>query len=318
MSCQLDPEIAAFVDRLQADWARFPPLEEMSLDDARAAAEIVRAPLRQGGPEMAETREIRLDLAPGPLRIRLYRPAGIADGNAPVLVYLHGGGFVYFSIDTHDRLMREYAQSAGCAVLGVDYPLAPEHRYPVALDRLEALIDWLGDHASDLGLAPARIALGGDSAGANLALAALLRLRARGQAQRIRALVANYPAFGPEVSDAAEAAFGGPGAILNRQEMAYYFRQYTGTGATPADPGACPALETELAGLPPILLIAAECDVLCEQAETMAARMEAAGTPATLRIYPGTTHSFLEAMASAAVARRAIADTAIWLKARWA
>src|SRR5690606_8787918 len=151
------------------------------------------------------------DPGAGELRIRVYRPEG-AEASAPALVYLHGGGFTLFSIDTHDRLMREYAAAGGFVVIGVDYPLAPEHKYPVALDRIEAFMLWLKDHGGELGVDPARIAMGGDSAGANLSFTTTLRLRERGDMGLVRAILSNYGGFSAHLSDEAEARFGGPGS----------------------------------------------------------------------------------------------------------
>lgn len=311
----LDPEIAGFVEKMQRAWASHPPFTTLEPPEARAVAEQVRAPWRQGGPEMARTSEDQVPTPSGPLRVRLYDP-GLARP-APVLVYMHGGGFVLFSIDTHDRLMREYAAQGEFLVIGVDYPLSPEARYPTALNQIVALVDWLqGEGADKLGVDPARIALGGDSAGGNLALATALRLRDRGDGDRVSALLLNYGGFGDPCSDEAEARFGGPGAVLDRAEMEYYFDTYIGErGRLIDDPYARPTL-ADLRGLPPAFLVIPECDILSEQSYAMEARMREAGVDVTSKIYPGATHSFLEAMSVAAVARRAIADGAAFVKAR--
>ena len=320
----IDPEIRQFIARMRADWDRHPPLASLPLPQARAVAEEVRAPWRQGGPAMALTRELNADTAAGPLRLRLHYPAAPAPTDPaptapnagallPVLAYLHGGGFTLFSIDTHDRLMREYAAAAGCVVVGVDYPLAPEAKYPVALNRLVALAGWLAEHGAALGLDAARLALGGDSAGGNLALAAALRLRDAGRGHAICGLLLNYGAFDSHCSDAAEALHGGPGAILDRAEMQYYWANYLRTPADAEDPYACP-IHAALAGLPPCFLAVAELDVIAEQSHAMAAALAAAGVRADLRVYQGATHSFLEAMSVSALARAAIADGAAFLK----
>lgn len=316
MNRALDPEIAAFIDRMRADWRAHPPLDEMPIEQARAVAEIVRAPWRQGGPAMAEARDLMVPLPGGRLRIRLHRPVGAGAGAAPAMLYLHGGGFVYFSLDTHGRLMREYAAAGGFAVIGVDYPLAPEHRFPVALDLLAELVDWLGEHGAAIGVDAGRLAIGGDSAGANLAFAAALRLRDRDDTGCIRALLLNYGAFDAKCSDAAEAAYGGADAILNSAEMDFYFAQYLRSADDAANPYACPGAASDLSALPPAFFAIPEFDVLREQSETLAARMLSAGGRVGQRLYPGTTHSFLEAMSVAAVARQAIADGADWIARR--
>jgi acetyl esterase len=311
----LDPEIADFVKSMQRAWASHPPFTTLSPPDARAIAEKVREPWRQGGPVMAKTGEYSVPTPAGALRIRVYDPG--LPHPAPALIYLHGGGFVLFSVDTHDRLMREYAAAGECLVIGVDYPLSPEARYPVALRQIVGLVQWLNaDGAAQIGVDPKRIAIGGDSAGANLATATALRLRDEGKPDEIRALLLNYGAYGAVCSDESQACFGGPGAVLDRAEMDYYFESYVGEiGHAIEDPYARPII-ADLQGLPPALLVTAECDILAEQGQAMTERLQAAGVEATNNIYPGATHSFLEAMSVAAVARRAIADGAAFVKAK--
>ena len=313
-NAELDPEIASFVAEMQRAWSAYPPFTTLPLDEARAVAEQVRAPWRQGGPEMAHTIEHVIETAAGPLRIRVYDP-GI-EAPAPALLYLHGGGFTIFSIDTHDRLMREYAAAGGFAVIGVDYPLSPEARYPVALDLTVGLIDWLGEQGATIGVDADRLAIGGDSAGANLALAAALKLRDRDTPVPLKGLLLNYGAFGAPCSDAAEARFGGPGSVLDRAEMEYYFANYLGTAhAALDDPYARPIMG-DFHALPPAFLVIPDCDILSEQSHAVHAGFAAAGVEVRSEVYVGATHSFLEAMSVAEVARRAIADGAAWVRAR--
>ena len=173
----LDPEIQTFVEAMGKAWASHPSFTTLPLAEARRVAEIVRAPWTAGGPAMARTEELAVPTGQGPLRIRIYDPGALHP--APALIYLHGGGFTLFSIDTHDRLMREYAAAGGFVVIGVDYPLSPEARYPKALDMIVGLVDWLAINGKSIGVDPRRVAIGGDSAGGNLSLATCLRLRDR-------------------------------------------------------------------------------------------------------------------------------------------
>ena len=308
----LDPEIAIFVERMSAEWAKHPPFATLPIEEARRVAEQVRAPFRESGPTMARTTEHLVPTSTGPLRVRLYNP-GIASP-APALLYLHGGGFILFSLDTHDRLMREYAAAGSFAVLGVDYPLSPEAPYPTALDQIVELVDWLHEGgAKSLGIDPQRRAIGGDSAGGNLSVAAALRLRDAGTPRRLQGLLLNYGAFGIESSLEAVERFGGPGAVLVREEMDLYFECYLGPeGIARPEPYAAPLL-ADLHGLPPALLVIPDCDLLAEQSYAMAKRLEDAGVDVRAIIYPGATHSFLEAMSVAEVARRAIRDGAEWV-----
>jgi acetyl esterase len=310
---QLDPEISIFVERVSEAWAQHPPFTSLPVAEARRIAELVRAPWRADGPQMAETVEHELPTSTGALKIRLYNP-GIRLP-APALIYLHGGGFMLFSIDTHDRLMREYAAAGEFLVLGVDYPLAPEARYPVALEQLVELVNRLdGSDGKKLGIDTDRLAIGGDSAGANLSVATALRLRDLGCSGLLKAMLLNYGAFGTNVSDEAEERFGGPDAVLQRAEMNAYYAAYLGEERVfDPEPYAAPIL-ANLEGLPPAFLAIPECDLLAEQSYAMVDRMRAAGVNVTSIVYPGATHSFLEAMSVAEVARRAITDGANWVK----
>ncbi|HEV8408652.1 MAG TPA: alpha/beta hydrolase fold domain-containing protein [Sphingomicrobium sp.] len=309
---EIDPEISIFVEELAKGWAKHPPFMSLPIEEARRIAEQVRAPWRANGPQMARISEHLVPTSGGGLRIRAYDPG--LEAPAPALIYLHGGGFILFSIDTHDRLMREYAVAGNFLVLGVDYPLSPEAPYPTALNQIVELIDWLSDGGGQsLGVNSERLAIGGDSAGGNLSVAAALRLRDRGTPDRLKGLLLNYGAFGLECSDEAQARFGGPDAVLDRAEMNHYYESYLGAeGLERPEPYAAP-LTANLVGLPPAFLAIPECDLLSEQSYAMAERMREAGVDVKFVVYRGATHSFLEAMSVAKVARRAIEDGAKWV-----
>jgi acetyl esterase/lipase len=306
----LDPDIRRFVDAVNAGYARIEAFDALAPADRRRAAELVRAPWRAGGPTMLSTREALVPVEGGALRIRVYDPGPA--GMKPGLVYSHGGGWMLFSLDTHDRVMREYAARAGVVVVGVDYPLAPEAKYPVALHQIRDLIRWLGAHGAEFGLDATRLALGGDSAGGNLSIAAALLLRDAGEGGRVAALVLNYGAFESDCSDAAARAYGGEGFMLNRAELRDFVRNYLRSPEDARDPLACPG-QARLEGLPPAFLAIAECDVLAEQNVAMFGKLQQAGVPTRAVVYPGATHSFLEAVAIAAVADHAFRDASAWL-----
>lgn len=310
---KIDPEISIFVERVSRAWAQYPPFMSIPIKEARRVAEKVRAPWRADGPKMARTSEYLVPTSTGPLRVRLYDPGLVSP--SPTLVYLHGGGFIFFSIDTHDRLMREYAAAGNFKVLGVDYPLSPEAPYPVALDQIVELIDWLSlDGAEKLGIDPRSLVIGGDSAGGNLSVATALRLRDRGTLDRLKGMLLNYGAFSIECSDEAESRFGGPDAVLQRDEMNHYYKSYLGAdGVARPEPYAAPLL-ADLKDLPPAFLAIPECDLLAEQSYKMAERLKEQGVEVTSIVYRGATHSFLEAMSVAKVARQAILDGASWVK----
>ncbi|WP_115720258.1 alpha/beta hydrolase [Gallaecimonas mangrovi] len=302
----LDPEIADFRDQLAARYQAFGDLSPLSFDEARAVIEQVRAPFREGGPAMHSCQEFCLKDG---VTLRLYRPSN--QPQLPVLIYLHGGGWTYFSIDTHDRLMREYAAQAGVAVLGVNYRLAPEHPSPAALDDCLDAIAWLKAQSQTLGLDSQRLALGGDSAGGYLSLASALALKAQGSAM-VKALLLNYPALDPRCQHASFTLYDGPDYVLARDEMLTFWQHYLGDAARD-DPKTNLAL-ANVSGLPPSLVVVAECDVLADEGLQLAARMQQAGVTSEAKTFMGATHSFIEAMASAKVARQAIAAGADWLR----
>jgi acetyl esterase len=226
---------------------------------------------------------------------------------------MHGGGWVLFSLDSHDRVMREYAARSGMIVVGVDYSLAPEARFPVALEQVIGVVHWLREHGASIGIDTSRIALGGDSAGGNLSITTALSLRDAGYADAVRGLLLIYPALDDGASPEALRQFGGPGNVLTGDEIKWFWNHYTGGVSQHDNPLACPA-RARLEGLPPVCMTIPECDVLTEQCLQMVDRLEAAGVDTSATVYPGATHSFIEAVSIAPVADRAISDGARWLR----
>ena len=296
---------------MTAAWARHGDLAALPAAQARRAAEEVRAPWTRGGPVMSATTERVVPAAKGTVLVRFHDPTPARP--KPVLVYLHGGGWTFFSINTHDRLMREYAARAGVVVAGVDYALAPEAKYPVALEQVVAVVRYLAERGHEVGVDPARIAIGGDSAGANLALAASLRLRDESRRQVIRGIVLNYGVFDRTSSQEACESLGGPGAMLTAEEMDTYWANYLRDESQIDDPLVCP-LRADLHGLPPVLLVVPDRDLLSEQSIKLAEKLRDAQVQVKLELYRGAIHSFLEAVSIAPLADRALGDTAAWLR----
>ncbi len=301
----VDADIRRFADAIAAGYAAHAMPPAAGIAARRAVAERVRQPWREGGPTMAES----VDIDMNGIRLRLHRPTV---GEAlPVLLYIHGGGWVLFSIDTHDRLMREYAARAGVAVIGIDYSLAPENKFPVALEECVAALGWIAAEAGNLGLDAHQILIGGDSAGANLAVAACLLARERGQALPAGMLL-NYGAFSPEHMP-SYARFGDDRYALEPGEMDAFWADYTQSSAQLADPLVTPLLGN-LTGLPPAFIAIAECDILADCNHALADRLSAAGVPVQAVTYHGATHSFLEAVSIAPLAARAFDEQAAWIQ----
>lgn len=307
----LDPDIAKFVTTMRSDSAKHPPRESVTVVKAREIAEVVRKPWTEGGPMMAKTIERMAPTRHGPVRVRVYYPTLQASHAA--FIYLHGGGWTLFSIDTHDRLMREYAARANVAVIGVDYTRAPEGRFPQPIEETIDVIHWLIDATPSLALDVSKLVLGGDSAGGNISVAAALVLRDAGE-NLLAGLVLNYGCFEINnfMSDSV-VRFGGGEYLLTTHMMLWFSWQYLRSAEDALSPLASP-LRAELKGLPPAFMAITELDVLYDQNMAMERALKAAGVPVEAHLYRGTVHSFLEAVSIADVSVKAFADTAAWLK----
>ncbi|WP_196812341.1 alpha/beta hydrolase [Nocardia sp. CNY236] len=251
----------------------------------------------------------------GDVRVRIVTPAAAA-GPLPVILYIHGAGWVFGNAHTHDRLVRELAVNTGAAVVFPDYALSPEARYPVAIEQNYATAQWVGEHGHEHGLDGARIAVAGDSVGGNMSAALTLQAKQRGDV-RLRAQVLFYPV--------TDAAFDTPsyhqfaeGYFLRRDAMQWFWDQYTTSETDRAQVTASPLRATidQLADLPPALVITAEADVLRDEGEAYAARLREAGVAVTAVRYSGAIHDFvmLDALRGTRAASAAIAQASAFLR----
>lgn len=306
---ELEPALRRFITVTSKAYADLTPAGPWSAPAARRVAEQVREPWRQGGPVMHQTREMFAPTRHGQVRVRLHRPD--ADPAKPALFYLHGGGFTIFSIDTHDRVMREFAGRTGMAVIGVDYALAPEAKFPVALEQIVDVVRWTADQAQALDLDANRLAVAGDSAGGNLSFGAALSLRDAGRSNLLKAIVSIYGGFGVPASDEITTRYG-DGYMLTREEAAFFWNNYLEDQAQRANPLASP-IQADLRGLPPCFMAIALMDINSEQNLTMVDRLLGAGVQVTTEVYENACHSFIEAVSISAVAERAFKDMSQWL-----
>jgi acetyl esterase len=226
-----------------------------------------------------------------PIPVRIYRPQGVSSGPKPLLLFFHGGGFVIGDLDTHDGICCQLTRMADCITVAVDYRLAPEHVFPAAVDDAQAALNWIAANASALGADPARIVVGGDSAGGNLAAVVALRAKALG-GPAIALQVLAYPVT-EQLDEMRSRMQYAEGYVLTREIMAWFTEQYLPDAADRSHPNASPLRVTELAGLPPALVITAGCDPLVEEGESYARRLDAAGVPVRLTRYEGTIHGFI-------------------------
>jgi len=312
---RLDPEMREFQAMMDKAAAKLPPIRlTLPFDEPRAITEALNVPLSEGGPVMAESSDRWLLIRGRRICVRLHRP--VTDRPLPVLVYIHGGGWVWNSVDTHDRLMREYAAASGCAVVGVDYALSPEAIFPQALEECAAVTRWVANRGAEWGLDTSRIILGGDSAGGNLAAGTALLLRETDPALKLRGLLINYGVMDCAMATQSYANFA-TGHFLTREKMDFYWRCYAPKEADRVSPFASP-LRADLRGLPPVLVHIAELDVLADDNRLFAAKLRAAGVAVTEETFPGTIHGFLRALGHVAAADRAARQGGEWLKARFA
>ncbi|MFF4298521.1 alpha/beta hydrolase [Streptomyces vinaceus] len=249
----------------------------------------------------------------GEVRTRIVRPRG-ATGVLPVVLYIHGAGWVFGDAHTHDRLVRELAVGANAAVVFPDYDRSPEARYPVAIEQNYAVARWITTEGTARNLDPARIAVAGDSVGGNMSAALTLMAKERGDV-RLAAQVLFYPVTDASFDTASYGQFA-EGYFLRRDAMRWFWDQYTADEAERGQITASPLRATieELTGLPPALVITAEADVLRDEGEAYAARLREAGVPVTALRALGTIHDFvmLDALRDTRAARTAVrlaADT---------
>ncbi|MEP0324996.1 alpha/beta hydrolase [Bauldia litoralis] len=305
----LDPAYLPFLKAIgPSDPAIVPG--EASIADIRAAAARARLPWQRGGATMHTIVEETIATPEGALRMRVYYPSETRP--LPTLIYFHGGGWALLDIDTHDRIMREYAAAAGWAVVGVDYPLAPEVRFPDTVPSCVSTIDAVRSRFPRLGLT-APLTLGGDSSGAHLALACAIAMRDAGLPP-VDALILNYGVYDGSRAHPSHATFSAPPFTLTGDRMAWFWDLYCPDADRRAEPLASP-LHGDLAGLPPIRLVTTGLDILRDENLAMLVRLFEAGNAVSLDHHPHAPHAFLEALAVHPEPMRAIAQTAAWLNA---
>jgi acetyl esterase len=229
------------------------------------------------------------------------------------LLYLHGGGWVIGSPDTHDRLTRELAAAIGVRVVSPAYRLAPEHPYPQGLDDCVDAARWLGSQGEALGIDADRLLMGGDSAGGNLTAATLLRLRTEG-GPAFRGAIYIYGAFEMDADTPSRAAWGERDLILSRKVMEWFKGLYLGASGAAADPHVSP-LRGDLRGLPPAVLLVGTLDPLLSDSELFAAALERAGVPAELHVFEDGPHAFAQIFALD-MARDAVGRISAFARAR--
>ena len=296
----LDPKLRAFLEIPGMQLAAPPP--EVSVDMVREAVKQLRPQMTP--PPVHQTRDITVPGPAGDLRVRLYYPSSTP--GLPLVVFYHGGGWALGDLDGHDILCRTLTNESGCVIASVDYRLAPEAKFPGPLEDCYAALLALVARAAALGVDADRVAVCGDSAGANLATAVCMLARdRRGPALKYQALICPVTDV---ACDSASMQSLAEGYMLSRGLMLWFWDLYLARPADGANPLASPLRATDLAGLPPATVITAEFDPLRDEGEAYADRLLAAGIPVVVRRYLGMIHDFVALPLATEVANRGLAD----------
>jgi acetyl esterase len=290
-----------------------PPGAVPVLEESRRGLRLLAAKLDLPRPAAVQVRDLMLPGASGPLAVRVY-DTDLAAMGRPAVLFLHGGGWVQGGIDTHDGLCGQLALEAGVRVIAPEYRLAPEHPWPAAVDDVLAVWRAILADPGAVGIDPARLAVGGDSAGGNLA-AVLIHDLAEAGAPGPAAQLLIYPAldagFATPSMASLRAAY-----LLPRARMEWYVAQYLPPEVDPFHPRAAPARSPHLAAAPPTYILTAGHDPLRDDGAQHADRLRAAGVHVAYREWPGQVHAFLSVRKAVPEGRAALSDAAVWLKGR--
>jgi len=296
----VDPGLKVVLDMLAQNTG--PKLHELDPVAARAFFDEMQLPAAEVPLAVVEDRVVAGPA--GEIPVRVYKPE--PEQPLPTLVYFHGGGWVIGSLDSHDGTCRELARKVGCAVVSVDYRLAPEHRYPAAAEDCYAATCWVAERGAELGVDPTRLAIGGDSAGGNLAAVVAQMVRDRGgPALAFQLLI--YPVTDSDFSRASYQE-NAVGYLLEAEAMRWFWDHYVPDAAQRREPYCAPLQATDLSGLPPALVLTAELDPLRDEGEAYGRRLAEAGVPVTVTRYDGMIHGFFGMGMLVEGARQAVAQ----------
>ena len=279
----LDPQTRAFIAQMEA--MNLPPVTEVTPEQAR-----INAKLRPcyPGPDVAQVKDMEIPVSLGAVPVRVYTP--FAAGPYPVLIWIHGGGWVTGGLDMADGTARHLCSGAGCLVVSVGYALSPEAKFPTALRQCYEALRYVKENAATFNADGARIAVGGDSAGGNLAAAVCLMARGEG-GPSIDFQLLIYPVTEPDFETESYVQ-NATGFMLTREAMQWYWDHYLTGPEDATNPYAAPLRASDLGGLPPALVITAEYDPLRDEGEEYARRLQDAGVPTALTRYNGMIHGF--------------------------
>ncbi len=260
------------------------------MSDVRAQYFGERAYWNEDGPVMHRTEDLTIDGPHGPIPVRFYYPRDAE--KLPLLLYFHGGGFIYGGISSHDKVCRWMADRSGVAFASVDYRLAPEHKFPTPLDEALAVLDYVNNKADTLGIDPSKIGMGGDSAGASITMGTALSLKATGRADALKFMLLFYGSYGLGYDCESSQKYNDIIFGLSETRRKFYRSCYIASESDHEDP-RLKHLAADVSGLPPTFLGAAEMDPLCDNTPALSERLTAAGVDNDVKIYPGVLHGFI-------------------------
>ncbi|MDQ2837639.1 MAG: alpha/beta hydrolase fold domain-containing protein [Actinomycetota bacterium] len=309
----LDPAVVQLLSTMPAADPGAPMPTAAELREAFQASWVMPSEL----PPVGSVTDLAVPGPAGDIPIRVYLPA-TADpsGPLPVFYWIHGGGWTVGSLQENELPSRAVCNAAQVAVLALDYRLAPEHRYPAAVEDCYAVLEWIYQHGGELGLDPRRLAVGGESAGGNLASVISMLSRDRG-GPAIAAQVAISPVYGHPSDGYESYRLFAQGYGMTAEVMSFFFEQYVESSANLDDPYLLPLRSADLAGLPRALVLTAEFDVLRDEGEEFARRLQAAGVPTELVRYDGQIHGFYGLYTSLPASARGHAQVADFLRQLW-
>ena len=305
----LHPEVSAFLAKVAAAGGK--SFHQLPHTDCRRGYAMLQASLPPSREQVARIEDRRIEGPGGPMPLRIYTPEG--GGPFPVLVYFHGGGWVIGSPETHDKICRELCGRVGAVTVSVDYRLAPEHKFPAAVEDCVAATRWVFENIGVLQGDVARVAVGGDSAGGNLAAVISRHLRDTTD-WRIAAQLLAYPSTRLDGTTTQSMIDNATGYRLERADMDWFRNHYLASDADGQHPDASPLLARNLAGLPPALVFTCEFDPLRDEGEDYGRALQAAGVPVVISRYDGAIHGTLALFTVMELGRQMMDESVRWLR----
>lgn len=289
----LDPLAKAFLD--QVTMLGRPKIWQMPVPEARKSAAAVMKFFGAKDVPVGKIENVEMPGPGGDLKLRVYTPVAAGSEGLPAMVFFHGGGFTIGDLDTHDGSCRLFAQESGCRIVAVDYRLGPEHKFPAAVEDAFAAVKWIEGNASAFGIDANRIAVGGDSAGGNLAAVVCQLAKGEGGPKlAYQLLMFPMTQFGAAFES---LRLFGAGFLMERQSLDWFTQNYLPSDVDIYDPRISPLAAPDLSGLPPAYLMLAGCDPLHDEGKAYAEKLRAAGVGVTIADYPGMLHSFVHMQA---------------------